>query len=75
MPVLRPGAGGISEIGPGGRPIGEAPIGFGLRSSDAGNVVVNVAGSVIAEGDLVEKVRVGLVKAQRNGSPLVYSNQ
>jgi hypothetical protein len=74
MPVLRPGAGGISEIGSGGRPIGEAPIGFSLRSASSG-VTVNVAGSVISEGDLVEKVRVGLVKAQRNGSPLVYSNQ
>lgn len=39
------------------------------------NVTVNVQGSVIAESDLVEKVRVGLVKSQRNGSPLVYSNQ
>lgn len=54
---------------------GRNQLGFGIRSSAAGNVVVNVAGSVIAEGDLVEKVRVGLVKAQRNGSPLVYSNQ
>ena len=54
---------------------GRNQMGFGIRSSNAGNVVVNVAGSVIAEGDLVEKVRVGLVKSQRNGSPLVYSNQ
>jgi hypothetical protein len=74
LPKVRPGAGGISEVGSGGRPIGEAPIGFSLRSASSG-VTVNVAGSVISEGDLVEKVRVGLVKSQRNGSPLVYSNQ
>jgi hypothetical protein len=74
LPKVRPGAGGINEIGSGGFPIGEAPIGFSLRSASSG-VTVNVAGSVISEGDLVEKVRVGLVKSQRNGSPLVYSNQ
>lgn len=38
------------------------------------NVVVNVQGSVTAEQDLVEKIRRGLVNAQRNGAPLVYSN-
>lgn len=71
MPVVRPGAGGISEIGSGGREIGTAPIGFSTRS---GGVTVNVAGSVIAENDLVESVRKGLVNAQRNGAGLVYSN-
>jgi len=73
MPVVRPGAGGISEIGSGGRPIGEAPIGFSPRS--ASSVTVNVAGSVIAENDLVETVRQGLVNSQRNGKGLVYSNR
>lgn len=72
MPVLPPGVGGIGEIGSGGRPIGEAPISLGTGRRSA--VVVNVAGSVIAENDLVETVRVGLVKAQRNGAGLVYSN-
>jgi len=72
MPVVRPGVGGIGEIGSGGRPIGEAPIGFGLRSA---GVTVNVAGSVISQNDLVESVRKGLVNSQRNGAGLVYSNQ
>lgn len=74
MPVLPPGVGGINEIGSGGRPIGEAPINFGLRSASSG-VTVNVAGSVISEGQLVETVRKGLVNAQRNGAGLVYSNR
>jgi len=73
MPVVRPGAGGITEIGSGGRPIGEAPIGFSTRS--ASSVTVNVAGSVISQNDLVETVRKGLVNSQRNGAGLVYSNR
>jgi len=72
MPVIRPGVGGIGEIGSGGRPIGEAPIGFSTRS--ASSVTVNVAGSVISQNDLVESVRKGLVNSQRNGAGLVYSN-
>jgi len=73
MPVVRPGVGGIGEIGSGGRPIGEAPIGFSTRS--ASSVTVNVAGSVISQNDLVETVRKGLVNSQRNGAGLVYSNR
>ena len=73
MPVVRPGVGGIGEIGSGGRPIGEAPIGF--STSSASSVTVNVAGSVISQNDLVESVRKGLVNSQRNGAGLVYSNQ
>jgi chromosome segregation ATPase len=38
-------------------------------------VNINVAGSVIAENDLVETVRKGLVNAQRNGAGLVYTNR
>ncbi len=38
------------------------------------NVIVNVAGSVTTENDLVESIRKGLVNAQRNGSGLVYAN-
>lgn len=72
MPVVRPGVGGIGEIGSGGFPIGEAPIGFSTRRASA--VTVNVAGSVISQNDLVETVRKGLVNAQRNGAGLVYSN-
>jgi len=79
MPRLPPGVGGISEIGSGGRPIGEAPIGFGIPSlSGVGfrsGVTVNVAGSVISQNDLVESVRKGLVNSQRNGAGLVYSNR
>jgi hypothetical protein len=81
MPVLRPGAGGINEIGSGGRPIGEAPLNFGLpelsqaRLPTRSAVTVNVAGSVISENDLVETVRKGLVNSQRNGAGLVYSNR
>lgn len=36
---------------------------------------INVAGSVIAERDLIESVRSGLVNAQRNGAGLVYTNR
>ena len=39
------------------------------------SVVVNVQGSVVAENDLVESVRKGLVNSQRNGSQLVYTNK
>lgn len=72
MPTLPPGVGGIGEIGSGGRPIGEAPISFGIGTR--AGVTVNVAGSVISEGQLVETVRKGLVNAQRNGAGLVYTN-
>jgi len=80
MPSVRPGAGGINEIGSGGFPIGEAPINFGLPgvripTRSASGVTVNVAGSVISENDLVETVRKGLVNSQRNGAGLVYSNR
>lgn len=37
-------------------------------------IVLNVQGSVTSERDLVETIRRGLVNAQRNGSPLIYSN-
>lgn len=57
--------------------VGETPsevLGRGNRMGTMSNVTVNVQGSVIAENDLVETVRVGLVKAQRNGAGLVYTN-
>jgi len=75
LPKVRPGAGGINEVGSGGRPIGEAPVGFSLRSGSEGGVTINVAGSVISQNDLVESVRKGLVNSQRNGAGLVYSNR
>ena len=46
-----------------------------LPPSMRSGVIVNVAGSVISENDLVETVRKGLVNAQRNGAGLVYSNR
>lgn len=39
-----------------------------------GGITVNVAGSVVAEDDLIETIRRGLVRSQRNGAQLVYSN-
>ena len=50
---------------------------FGITPTSAtsgSNVIVNVAGSVVTQNDLVESVRKGLVNAQRNGAGLVYSN-
>lgn len=38
------------------------------------NVVVNVAGSVTSEADLIEQIRRGLIDAQKSGKQLVYSN-
>ena len=46
-----------------------------LPPSMRSGVIVNVAGSVISENDLVETVRKGLVNSQRNGAGLVYSNR
>lgn len=46
------------------------PNGAGMAQT---NVVVNVAGSVVSEGDLVETVRKGLVNAQRSGRVLLLS--
>lgn len=78
MPQLPPGVGGISEIGSGGRPIGEAPIGFGIPSlSGVGmrsGVTLNVQGSVVTEGDLLRSIRQGLANSQKSGNSLVYSN-
>jgi phage-related protein len=38
-----------------------------LERMGGGNVTINIAGSVIQETDLVERIRIGLVQAQRNG--------
>jgi hypothetical protein len=67
-PGVQPGFGplpsskGPSLTNPGGRIIG----GYSVN--------VNVAGSVVSEGDLIETVRKGLIDAQRSGKQLVYSN-
>ena len=58
----------VGEAGP------EAVIPLSGAKSLMGGITINVAGSVITEGDLIETVRRGLVKSQRNGAQLVYSN-
>jgi hypothetical protein len=62
----------------GGTPVAPSPVPPLLRPiggrSASTNVTVNVAGSVVAEQDLVNTVRKGLIDSQRNGAPLVYSN-
>jgi hypothetical protein len=63
-------------IGPGETPsevLGRRNLSLAGRPG-VGNVTVNVAGSVVAEQDLVNSVRKGLIDSQRNGAPLVYSN-
>jgi hypothetical protein len=64
--------GGV-EVGAGETP-SEVRRSLSLRSSTP-NVTVNVGGSVIAERDLVENIRKGLVDSQRNGNQLVYTNR
>jgi hypothetical protein len=71
LPQVRPGTGGISEVGSGGREIGVAPMSLATRS--ANGITVNVAGSVTTQNDLVEAIRKGLVQSQRNGAQLVYT--
>lgn len=70
IPVIeaaRESAGTGSGMGSGRRSLS-------LNPASTGNVNVTVMGSVVTEGDLVNKVRKGLIDAQRNGAPLVYSN-
>jgi hypothetical protein len=62
--VNRPTLALIGEAGP------EAVVPLG-RGGMMGGITINVAGSVISEGDLIETVRVGLVEAQRSGRRLV----
>lgn len=69
-----------SEVRPPGfRPPAKIPSGKiripALPPSMRSGVTVNVAGSVISEGQLVETIRKGLVNSQRNGAGLVYSNR
>ena len=68
---FRPTVNGI-PLGPGETP--SEVLGRGNRMATMSNVTVNVQGSVIAENDLVESVRRGLVNAQKNGSGLVFTN-
>lgn len=63
-------------LGPGETPaevLGRRSLSLAGRPT-MGNVTVNVQGSVVAEQDLVNTVRKGLIDSQRNGAPLVYSN-
>lgn len=48
------------------------PSGAGRISPNGGAIIINVAGSVISERDLVETVRKGLSNSQRSGNQLVY---
>jgi len=43
-------------------------------NSTGQNVIVNVAGSIVTQSDLVEEIRLGLIDAQKSGKQLVYSN-
>ena len=43
----------------------------GLVQTSPSQVTINVAGSVVSEGELVENVRLGLLKSQRSGRELV----
>lgn len=59
----------IGEAGP------EAVVPLSKAGSLGGSVVqVTVQGSVISEGDLLEKIRVGLLKAQKNGRQVVLAS-
>ena len=46
----------------------------GATTTGTQPIIINVAGSVISENDLIETVRKGLLNAQRNGAKLVYTN-
>lgn len=66
---------GGEPVGPGDTPsetVGVSPM--SILSGRNSSVIVNVAGSVTSENDLVETIRQGLVRSQRNGAQLVYSN-
>jgi len=63
--VTRPTLALIGEAGP------EAVVPLGKGGGFGGGVTINVAGSVISEGQLIETVRVGLIEAQRSGRRLV----
>ena len=45
----------------------------GSNRDNRSAVTVNVTGSVVTEGQLVENIRRGLIDAQRNGKPLVVT--
>ena len=51
----------------------EAFVASGGSSGTGANIVVNVAGSVTSEGDLVENIRQGLLKSQQSGNQLVLN--
>jgi hypothetical protein len=63
--VNRPTLALIGEAGP------EAVVPLGRGGGMMGGITINIAGSVISEGDLIEKVRKGLVETQRSGRRLV----
>lgn len=42
-----------------------------MRGGRGDNITINVAGTVVSERDLIEQIRIGLLRAQRNGQQLV----
>jgi hypothetical protein len=65
--VMAPTLGLVGEAGPEAIiPLRQLP---GMMGS--GGVIVNVAGTVITERDLIEQIRVGLLRSQRDGKQLV----
>lgn len=65
-----PGFGGLSK--PGNSGMIRVPVPSAKARSES--VTINVAGSVIAERDLIETVRSGLLQSQKSGNQLVFSN-
>ncbi len=53
--------GGLSQLG---------PMANSASATDT-NIIINVEGSVVSEGQLIEKVRLGLLSAQRSGRTVV----
>jgi hypothetical protein len=44
---------------------------YGVGTGNGMNIIVNVSGSVTTERQLVEQIRVGLLKAQKSGRAMV----
>jgi hypothetical protein len=71
--------GGLVTNGPTLAVIGEAgpeaviPLDRLSDFGGGGGITVNVAGSVVTQGDLIEAIRRGLANSQRNGNQLVYN--
>lgn len=69
---FQPGFGGLPNIGGGKGGTVRIPVPNARVRQESINIMV--AGSVIAERDLVETVREGLIRSQKSGNQLVFSN-